>query len=108
MCRHFRSLGGYLWMCEVSRFGDRLCRRSLHYCCLLVHRVYLFCESSRDSCPLRKQHVCWHSANGRSAIHVGAAVRGFRSDGIVPMAAYSASSASCTVVMTVFRESISS
>jgi hypothetical protein len=75
---------------------------------LLVHRVYLFCESSRDSCPLRKQHVCWHSANGRSALHVGAAVRGFRSDGIVPMAAYSASSASCTVVITVFRDSISS
>jgi len=46
-----------------------ICRRELHYCCLLVHRVNLICKSSHNNRSFPVEHLRRDSAFRRSSLH---------------------------------------
>jgi glycerol uptake facilitator-like aquaporin len=54
--RDIRPYAGYLAGTKVSRRGDSDGSCSFHYECLLVHLLYIVCESCRDVCTRNDRH----------------------------------------------------
>jgi len=59
-----------IWGCSTRAVEcGTICRRELHYCCLLVHRVNLICKSSRNNRSFLVEHLRRDSAFRRSSVH---------------------------------------
>jgi glycerol uptake facilitator-like aquaporin len=61
------------------------CRR-IHHGGLLVHRIYIVCESRCHDCAVSQRHICVHPAHRCSLVRRGSISRGNCSDAALPLA----------------------
>ena len=65
--RDVRLGNGYITRAAIPQRGDPDDRRCLHHERLLVHIVYIFCQSRRDVCARDDRHLCRNLTTQRTA-----------------------------------------
>jgi hypothetical protein len=75
----------WIAVCDLGLFAasfgfGSICGGRVHHLGILVHGVYVVCESGRYDCAISKRHVFGYPADGCSVVCAGATGRGICSD----------------------------